>query len=205
MRRGFVISIGSAAVLLASTAVPSCPQEASAARRADVVFRVTEAAKAQTEYTLYYDPAYKRIPYPGGDVPRERGVCTDVILRAFRESGVDLQKEVHEDMVANFGDYPKRWGLSRPDSNIDHRRVPNLMTFFKRKGKALPLSRQAGAFQPGDVVAWDLGGGVLHIGIASGERTADGQRWMFVHNIGRGARLEDVLFSWKIIGHYRYF
>jgi hypothetical protein len=168
------------------------------------VEKVLAAAREQTAYTLYYDPAYRRIAYPGGDVPRERGVCTDVIVRAFRAAGVDLQQRVHEDMRENFAAYPRRWGLTQPDPNIDHRRVPNLMAFFKRAGKSLPIPRDPGAIQPGDVVAWNLGGGTLHIGIATAERSAEG-RPLFVHNIGRGAQLEDILFSWKIIGHYRYF
>ncbi|MEW6209631.1 MAG: DUF1287 domain-containing protein [Acidobacteriota bacterium] len=168
------------------------------------VRKLIEAALGQTEVTQYYDPAYVKIPYPGGDVPPERGVCTDVVIRAFRKTGVDLQKEVHEDMAANFSAYPNKWGLSRPDTNIDHRRVPNLMTFFKRKGKAVSISDDAKNYRPGDIVAWDLGGGVLHIGLATHIR-AEGDRLKFVHNIGWGARLEDILFSWKIIGHYRYY
>jgi uncharacterized protein YijF (DUF1287 family) len=132
-------------------------------------------------------------------------VCADVVIRAVRKAGVDLQKDVLEDMARKFKAYPQRWGLKRPDTNIDHRRVPNLMTFFRRSGKELPISAQAGDYLPGDVVAWDLGGGITHIGIVSEEREArSGRHWM-VHNIGRGARLEDVLFSWKVIGHYRYF
>jgi hypothetical protein len=168
------------------------------------VRKLIEAALAQTEITRSYDPAYVKIPYPGGDVPAETGVCTDVVIRAFRKTGIDLQKEVHEDMAANFSAYPNKWGLSRPDTNIDHRRVPNLMTFFKRKSKALAITDNAKDYRPGDIVAWDLGGGVLHIGLATNIR-ADGERLKFVHNIGRGARLEDILFSWKIIGHYRYY
>lgn len=167
--------------------------------------QVVASAIEQTTYTRIYDPAYVRIPYPGGDVPRERGVCTDVIIRAFRAAGVDLQVEVHRDMAANFSAYPKRWGLSQPDRNIDHRRVPNLMTFFQRQGKALRMGSSPGGFQPGDVVAWDLGGGVLHIGVVSDVRSEDGQRYQVVHNLGSGAKLEDVLFGWRIIGHYRYF
>ena len=165
--------------------------------------RAVAAAKAQISYTRHYDPAYRRLAYPNGDVPRDRGVCTDVIVRAFRHAGFDLQQLVHEDMLGSFRAYPQRWGLSRPDPNIDHRRVPNLMTFFEREGAALPVPREARAVRPGDVVAWDLGGGTLHIGIATDERAADG-RPLFVHNIGRGAQLADILFSWRIIGHYRY-
>lgn len=168
------------------------------------VRKLIDAAIGQTEITRYYDPAYVKIPYPGGDVPLERGVCTDVVIRAFRKVGVDLQKAVHEDMAANFSAYPNKWGLNRPDTNIDHRRVPNLMTFFKRKGKAVAITDDAKNYLPGDIVAWDLGGGILHIGVVTNVR-ADEQRLKFVHNIGQGARLEDILFSWKIIGHYRYF
>jgi uncharacterized protein len=166
---------------------------------------VVDSARAQTHVTTSYDPSYVRLAYPGGDVRPETGVCSDVLIRAFRKAGVDLQKDVHEDMVRKFKAYPQRWGLRRPDTNIDHRRVPNLMTFFHRAGKELPITAQAGDYLPGDVVAWDLGGGITHIGIVSDERdTRSGRHWI-VHNIGQGARLEDVLFSWKVIGHYRYF
>ncbi|HXU31465.1 MAG TPA: DUF1287 domain-containing protein [Thermoanaerobaculia bacterium] len=181
------------------------PGFAQAAPLSTAVRTVIDSAKAQTRVTTGYDPSYVRIGYPGGDVKPETGVCADVIIRAFRKAGVDLQKDVHEDMARKFTAYPQRWGLKRPDTNIDHRRVPNLMTFFRRAGKELPITAQAGDYLPGDVVAWDLGGGITHIGIVSEEREArSGRHWM-VHNIGRGARLEDVLFSWKVIGHYRYF
>ena len=162
---------------------------------------LSEAAIEQTGRHTVYDPAYVKLTYPGGDVPEGRGVCTDVIVRAFRKAGVDLQVEVHEDMAKDFGAYPKKWGRDEPDSNIDHRRVPNLMTFFKRRGAALALSRRAADYLPGDVVAWDLGGGVTHIGMVVDRRK--GSRFMIVHNIGRGPRLEDVLFDWRVIGHYR--
>jgi uncharacterized protein YijF (DUF1287 family) len=164
-----------------------------------------QAAIDQTEYTLRYDPSYVRIDYPGGDVPLDRGVCSDVIVRAFRKAGVDLQKEVHEDMTLNFSAYSNKWGAKRPDSNIDHRRVPNLMTYFDRKGKSLPITKRREDYLPGDVVAWDLGGGLLHIGLVSNAKSWLTRNYEIVHNIGAGARLEDVLFSWKIIGHYRYF
>ncbi len=165
---------------------------------------VLDAARAQTRITTSYDPSYVRLAYPLGDVRPETGVCADVVIRAFRKAGVDLQREVHEDMVRKFKAYPQRWGLKRPDTNIDHRRVPNLMTFFRRAGKELPITDQAGDYLPGDVVAWDLGGGLTHIGIVSDERSRTGRHRIF-HNISQGARLEDVLFSWKVIGHYRYF
>lgn len=164
-----------------------------------------ESALEQTGQTTIYDPAYMKLAYPGGDLPIERGVCADVIVRAFRKGGVDLQKEVHEDMARNFAAYPNRWGLKAPDTNIDHRRVPNLMTYFKRRGKSLPITEQAKDYEPGDVVAWDLGGGLTHIGIVVNRRVRDGERYYVVHNIGAGARLEDVLFAWRQIGHYRYF
>ena len=166
---------------------------------------VIDNALAQTEQTTIYDPAYVKLVYPGGDLPIERGVCADVIVRAFRKGGVDLQKEVHEDMARNFAVYPNRWGLKAPDTNIDHRRVPNLMTYFKRQGKSLPVTTNAQDYEPGDVVAWDLGGGLLHIGLVVNLRGRDGERYYVVHNIGAGARLEDVLFAWRQVGHYRYF
>jgi uncharacterized protein YijF (DUF1287 family) len=146
-----------------------------------------------------------QIGYPGGDVPLERGACTDVVVRAFRNGGVDLQREVHEDMARNFGDYPTKWGLSRPDSNIDHRRVPNLRTFFERKNKALPVTEKRADYLPGDVVTWDLGNRVDHIGIVSNYWSESTGRYMVIHNIGRGAQIEDKLFAWTVTGHYRYF
>lgn len=150
--------------------------------------------------TTRYDPAYVRLAYPGGDVPVDRGVCSDVVVRAFRQIGRDLQRCLHEDMTANFGLYPTRWGLTRPDANIDHRRVLNLMTWFSRQGWSRPLSIRALDYQAGDIVAWDLGGGLTHIGVVI--PNAQGQPFI-VHNIGQGAQHEDVLFAWTRIGHYR--
>ena len=167
--------------------------------------KVIDSAIEQTTQTVGYDPAYVKLDYPGGDVPLRTGVCADVIVRSLRRAGVDLQKEIHEDMKRNFAAYPKMWGLARPDSNIDHRRVPNLMTYFKRTGKALEITADSKDYLPGDVVAWELDNGLLHIGIVSNVRPGGGERHAMVHNIGAGARLEDVLFSWRIIGHYRYF
>jgi len=166
---------------------------------------VVEAALGQIDVTTTYDPSYVRIPYPGGDVPVDRGVCSDVVIRAFRAAGVDLQRLVHEDMRANFRRYPRRWGLSRPDPNIDHRRVPNLMVFFERRGAAVPVSADPGDYRAGDVVSWDLGGGVPHIGIVTGDVDPVSGRPRIVHNIGQGARLEDVVFAWTVTGHFRYF
>ena len=172
----------------------------------DEIKKLLESAVEQTNVTKGYDPAYVVIPYPNGDVRIETGVCTDVVIRGFRRAGVDLQKEVHEDMKANFGAYPKKWGLASPDTNIDHRRVPNLQTFFTRKGKSLPITDKAADYRPGDVVAWDLDGkGLTHIGLVSNFWNESTKRYSIIHNIGGGAQAEDRIFDWKIIGHYRYF
>ena len=165
---------------------------------------VARAAMQQVGVTVLYDPGYTRIKYPNGDVSRERGVCTDVVIRAFRAVGIDLQQKVHEDMGANFKAYPQKWGLARPDSNIDHRRVPNLQTWFSRQHRALPASRNAADYRAGDVVSWKLPNGLDHIGVVSATRTAQ-HRPLVVHNIGAGAQEEDVLFAWPITGHYRWF
>ena len=165
-----------------------------------------ESALEQTKITRGYTQNYYVIAYPMGDVPAETGACSDVVVRAFRRAGVDLQKEVHEDMSANFAVYPKKWSLPKPDPNIDHRRVPNLQTFFARKGKSLPVSAQAAAYQPGDVVTWDLNGkGMTHIGLVSNLWNEAARRYLIIHNIGGGTRAEDVLFDWKVTGHFRYF
>jgi uncharacterized protein len=167
---------------------------------------IIAGAVEQTSVTKNYTQDYFVIPYPMGDVPAETGACTDVVVRAFRKAGVDLQQEVHEDMRANFSAYPKKWGLPKPDSNIDHRRVPNLQTFFARRGKALEVTRNAENYQPGDVVSWDLDGkGMTHIGVVSHLWNEATGRYLIIHNIGGGARAEDVLFNWKVTGHYRYF
>jgi len=176
-------------------------------RRREFLKYLVAAAVERTHHVIRYEPAYVRIPYPGGDVPADTGVCTDEIIRSYRTVGVDLQKEVHEDMAQNFDRYPRRWRwlLSRPDTNIDHRRVPNLMVFFSRKGEALSLSSRAEDYAPGDLVTWDLGGGVPHIGVVVDQKSSQSGHYMIVHNIGQGPRMEDVLFHWKITGHYRYF
>ena len=177
-----------------------------AAITSDEIKKLLESAVEQTNLTKGYDPNYVVIPYPNGDVPIEKGVCTDVVIRAFRKAGVDLQKEVHEDMQSNFAVYPQKWSLKSPDTNIDHRRVPNLQTFFTRKGKSLPITKVSDDYKPGDVVAWDLDGkGMTHIGIVSNAYNETSKRYLIIHNIGGGAQSEDVIFDWKIIGHYRYF
>lgn len=168
--------------------------------------KLLESANRQTEVTKNYTQEYFVIPYPNGDVPIETGACTDVIIRAFRAAGVDLQKEVHEDMKENFLLYPKKWGLPKPDTNIDHRRVPNLQVFFNRRGKSVTVTSKAEDYKPGDVITWDLDGkGMTHIGVVSNVFNKDEGRYSIIHNIGGGARLEDRLFEWKITGHYRYF
>jgi len=163
---------------------------------------LVSAARQQVGVTIGYDPAYRRLSYPGGDVPLNTGVCTDVVIRALRQQGLDLQQAVHQDMRAHFRLYPQNWGLSRPDANIDHRRVPNLMTWFKRQGWALVPSQDAERYRPGDIVTWDLGSGLTHIGIISDRHTSSGVP-LVLHNIGRGTLEEDILFSFRITGHYR--
>lgn len=165
--------------------------------------RLTEAAREQVGVTVTYDPAYVALEFPGGDLPRDRGVCTDVVIRALRDGwGIDLQLAVNRDMKAEFAAYPALWGLSRPDRNIDHRRVPNLQVLLARVGAELPLEDAPTAWLPGDIVTWTLPGGLPHIGIVSDRRTADGTP-LILHNIGAGAREEDILFAYPITGHYR--
>lgn len=166
--------------------------------------RLADSAEALTLQDVTYDPAYFSIDYPNGDIPNDKGVCTDVIIRAYRKAGIDLQKEVHEDMKDNFEKYPKIWGLTKPDKNIDHRRVPNLMIFFERQGEIKKVTDHPEDYLPGDIVCWDLGGGITHIGIVVKKRSDDNKRYLIVHNIGGGQVLADCLFSFKIIGHYRY-
>lgn len=164
-----------------------------------------DGAVDQIGKTTSYDASYQKIEYPNGDVPIETGVCSDVIVRAFRKSGIDLQKDLHADMKDNFSLYPTRWGLKGTDANIDHRRVPNLQTYFTRKGKSLSTEGSSETFLPGDIITWDLGVGVDHVGMVVNVWYRPAQRYLIVHNIGAGTRMEDVLFAWKITGHYRYF
>jgi uncharacterized protein len=197
-----------AGALVLAVAFASAAQTRTAAANARQEFlkRLVAAAEERIHHTVRYDPAYVRIPYPDGDVPADTGVCTDEVIRSYRALGVDLQKEVHEDMERNFSVYPRqrRWLASHPDTNIDHRRVPNLMVFFSRKGEALAITEQAKDYSPGDLVTWDLGGGVPHIGIVVDKKSSGG-RYLVIHNIGQGPKMEDVLFNWKITGHYRYY
>lgn len=168
---------------------------------------LVEAALERTQFSVRYDGRYLRIPYPMGDVPADIGVCTDVVIRSYRKLGIDLQQRVHEDMLVAFSAYPSQriWGLNRPDSNIDHRRVPNLQVFFKRHGQVIAVSGDGKDYQAGDIVTWMLPGNLPHIGIVVSQRSADGQRPLVVHNIGRGPKLQDMLFDYPITGHYRYY
>ncbi|ACA88519.1 DUF1287 domain-containing protein [Shewanella woodyi] len=167
---------------------------------------LVDAALERTEHSVRYDGAYHSISYPNGDVPANIGVCTDVIIRSYRQLNVDLQALVHEDMLANFSEYPSKriWGLTRPDSNIDHRRVPNLQTFFTRHGEVLPISQSAQSYRSGDIVTWMLPGNLPHIGIIVSQGVGDNEKPYVVHNIGSGPVLEDMLFDYQITGHYRY-
>jgi hypothetical protein len=186
-----------------SCAVPLGAQPGPAWPR-DGADRLVAAALAQTTRPVRYDGAYRRIPYPMGDVPADVGVCSDVVIRAYRAVGVDLQQRVHEDMQAAFAAYPKAWGLPHPDRNIDHRRVPNLQAFFRRRGAALARSIDPAGYQAGDLVTWMLPGNLPHIGVVIDRRSDDRRRPLIVHNIGRGPEVEDALLRFPITGHYRY-
>tara|TARA_B110000116_G_C16752013_1_gene543830 strand:+ start:126 stop:704 length:579 start_codon:yes stop_codon:yes gene_type:complete len=165
---------------------------------------LSTSALELTKDNVIYDPSYFSIDYPNGDIPKGRGVCTDVIIRAYRKLGVDLQKEVHEDMKQNFDMYPNIWGLKRTDKNIDHRRVPNLMAFFSRKGIVKRITKNPIDYIPGDIICWNLGGAITHTGIVVHKKSKDNKRFLIVHNIGAGQVLEDCLFRFNIIGHYRF-
>lgn len=203
-KRGWLVLLG--ACLAAALGVAQTRQ-ASGNPQQEFLDKFVAAAIERTNHSVKYVSAYVHLDYPGGDVPTDTGVCSDEVIRAYRAVGVDLQKEVHEDMVKNWPEYPPKakWHQTRPDSNIDHRRVPNLMVFFSRKGESLPISLRAEDYSPGEIITWDLGGNVPHIGILVNVRSAESGRFLIVHNIGEGPKMEDVLFSWKITGHYRYF
>jgi uncharacterized protein len=199
-RRTFLTGIALAGL------APQALAQAPPAGGEDVPFfiKVAIGAELRARKSEIYDPAYVKLAYPMGDVPDDRGVCTDTVIRAFRHAGVDLQVAVHEDMVRSFAAYPKSWGLSKPDSNIDHRRVPNLETFFRRKGGARTLSQNASDYLPGDVVSWRLtGGGLPHIGVVTRKRMAGGAP-LIAHNIGAGTQEEACLFDWPMTGWFRF-
>lgn len=192
-------------VVSQTQALPAAIQKPWPPNSSPQLKQVVESAIEQTKVTTGYDPSYVGIDYPGGDVPLETGVCSDVVVRAFRKAGIDLQKEIHDDMVRAWSVYPTKWGATRPDSNIDHRRVLNLMTYFDRQGKSLAITNNRDDYLPGDIVTWDLSTGVEHIGIVVNTWSDVRKAYLIVHNIGAGARSEDVLLNWKITGHYRYF
>ena len=169
------------------------------------VRQLVDAALERTRHEVVYDGSYRALGYPGGDVPENVGVCTDVIIRSYRALGVDLQKRVHEDMTSAFGEYPRIWGLEKPDPNIDHRRVPNLQVFFERQGTALPVTSRPEDYQPGDVVTWLIPGNLPHVGMVVDRWSDDDRRPLVVHNIGAGPEIEDALFAFEVTGHYRYF
>jgi uncharacterized protein YijF (DUF1287 family) len=195
--------LGGAVLALATVRAQPAPSRAFA-WPSDGVARLVAAAVEQTTRPVRYDGAYRRIPYPMGDVPADTGVCTDVVIRAYRVLGIDLQQRVHEDMRTAFGAYPRSWGMARPDPNIDHRRVPNLQTFFRRRGAALAHGDNPASYAAGDLVTWRLPGNLPHIGVVIDRRSPDGRRPLIVHNIGRGPEIEDVLVTFPITGHYRY-
>ena len=167
--------------------------------------KLIQAAIERTKHIVRYDGSYRKIKYPNGDVPDDIGVCTDLVIRSYRKLGIDLQKDVHEDMKVNFDMYPKLWGLSKPDPNIDHRRVPNLQTLFKRKGILLPITKNPNDYVAGDLVSWMLPGNLHHIGIVTDSHSQDDNKPLIVHNIGSGPVIEDILFDYQITGHYRYY
>ena len=205
------IRLFAAALPLLFVMAPIAPAQTNAPKppptRQQFLDKLVTAAIERTNHAVKYVSAYVHLDYPGGDVPADTGVCSDEVIRSYRAVGVDLQKEVHEDMVKNWGEYPPKtkWHQAHPDASIDHRRVPNLMVFFSRKGESLPVSESPQDYSPGDIVTWDLGGDVPHIGIVVNVKSAETGRLLIVHNIGSGPKMEDVLFAWKITGHYRYF
>lgn len=206
---GFGVTCRLVAILtvLATVAWPDAARAQQSVPSDDAVAKLAVAAIERTRQRVTYDGSYHRLAYPMGDVPASIGVCTDVVIRAYRAGlNIDLQQRVHEDMKRNFGKYPKIWGLSRPDTNIDHRRVPNLETFFKRHGETLPITDNPQDYRPGDLVTWRLTGtGLPHIGIVTDRRAPITGNPIIAHNIGRGPELSDMLFNYRISGHFRYF
>jgi uncharacterized protein len=188
----------------AATSAPTSVAPKIRERETPKARRLAEAAMAQVGKTVGYDAAYIPLAYPGGDVPMTTGVCSDVVVRAFRGVGIDLQVKVHEDMSKHFSAYPRKWGLTKPDANIDHRRVPNLQTYFARRGASRRVTKDGADYWPGDVVTWSVYGRP-HIGIVSTVPAANGRHFLVTHNIGQGAQTEDVLFAFPITKHYRRF
>jgi uncharacterized protein YijF (DUF1287 family) len=191
--------------LRSATPTPTPVAKPLASNASPQLKQLIAGAVEQSKVTTGYDPSWVKIDYPNGDVLIETGVCSDVVVRAFRKAGIDLQKDVHEDMTAAWAAYPRKWGANGTDTSIDHRRVLNLTTLFERRGKSVPITTNRDDYLPGDIVAWELSNGVEHIGIMTDLWSEPEKHCLVVHNIGAGARIEDVLLNWKIIGHYRYF
>jgi hypothetical protein len=192
-------------IILSLLVIPGLGSAYRQGEPTDFSKKLSQAAIERTKHIVRYDGRYRKISYPNGDVPDNVGVCTDVIVRSYRKLGIDLQKDIHEEMKENFDKYPKLWGLSKPDTNIDHRRVPNLRTLFKRKGIILPITKDPNDFETGDIITWMLPGNLPHIGIVIDSNSEDGNKPLIVHNIGSGPVIEDILFDYQITGHYRYY
>jgi uncharacterized protein len=196
--------VGTAAASPAASSETTIARTAATESLSATQGSLVKAADGQVGVTIGYDPAYVRLAFPGGDVDITTGVCSDVIIRSYRAIGVDLQEQLNSDMRAHFSKYPTRWGLTKPDPNIDHRRVPNLETFFTRKGASLDISNRGSDYLPGDIVTWRIAGQLPHTGLVSSTVVDGSDRFLIVHNVGQGARREDVLFGWPITGHYRW-
>jgi len=192
-------------IILSLLVIPGLGSAYRQGEPTDFSKKLSQSAIERTKHIVRYDGRYRKISYPNGDVPDNVGVCTDVIVRSYRKLGIDLQKDIHEDMKENFDKYPKLWGLSKPDTNIDHRRVPNLRTLFKRKGIILPITKDPNDFVTGDIITWMLPGNLPHIGIVIDSSSGDGNMPLIVHNIGSGPVIENILFNYQITGHYRYY
>ena len=204
-RTGWSAMLWAMFLIVAGVEVSSGESSAQRSSESDFASKLVAAALERTKHDVTYDGSYVAIEYPGGDVDRDKGVCTDVVIRSYRALGIDLQPLVHEDMKANFDKYPDIWGLSRPDPNIDHRRVPNLRVFFARHGESLSVTRNPADYKAGDLVTMTVPRNLPHIGIVVDRKSRDGKRPLIVHNIGGGPQLEDVLFDYPLTGHYRYF
>jgi uncharacterized protein len=205
MDRRHVLGLGLGGLAATSEFLSSALLSTAMAQAVDRELALVKAARRQIGVTVSYDPAYQKLSYPAGDVPRETGVCTDVVIRAYRDAfNIDLQKLVHVDMVKNFSAYPKIWGLKKPDRNIDHRRVPNLMAFLKRQGAAREVTDDDKDYKPGDIVTMMLPGNLPHIALVSDAMAESTDRPLLIHNIGQGTRDEDILFRYSLTGHFRY-
>ena len=201
----FALIVGFGVLVATAVSSPPAVDTARSQLAADGSFatRLANAALDRTQQTVRYEPAYVQLAYPGGDVPAETGVCTDEVIRSYRALGFDLQKLVHEDMASHFSAYPKAWGLKSTDKNIDHRRVPNLQTFFKRQGASLPVTQKAADYLPGDLITCTVAGRLPHIALVVPNPSGTGRPWI-VHNIGSGPQMEDRLFEFPLTGHYRW-